>query len=500
MSKKGSHYLSLYFGYHDSCITFSSENEILLHLEAERYFRKKHVHVNASQMEELVKIGLMYLNLDISDIDMLYLARWNNQFGEKRVRLLGKLFEPILTNHHQNHIGSSYPSYFKDALIVCADGGSEDGTTKFYFKKEGSIKVVKNFDDDIITGKFYGTITQMVVDPNMGRAHDTYPGKTMGLAACGSYSSDFYKLLSSYWPEINRLHKNGVTDFLKRFDLDDNYDKPWLDKKRTKLAFTAQKFWQEAFMDRIKKYAYLSENICLVGGCALNVLLNSAIAESGLFRRIYITPISGDGGQSLGAILFHNPHIRCDYPYLGRGWGEINNNSEMLIRDLLSHKIVAWFQGRSEIGARSLGHRSFLGLPDSISMRRRLSEKVKKREPYRPVAPIVVADNISKFFATSQSSPYMTFSPLALNKTKILAPAIVHFDGTSRIQTLSDGDNSILHQVLTKIGNKTGAPILMNSSFNLPSEPIVDSPEDAMSTFSNCDADVLYINGKRYEK
>ena len=134
-------------------------------------------------------------------------------------------------------------------------------------------------------------------------------------------------------------------------------------------------------MDRIKKYAYLSENICLVGGCALNVLLNSAIAESGLFRRIYITPISGDGGQSLGAILFHNPHIRCDYPYLGRGWGEINNNSEMLIRDLLSHKIVAWFQGRSEIGARSLGHRSFLGLPDSISMRKRLSEKVKKREP-----------------------------------------------------------------------------------------------------------------------
>jgi carbamoyltransferase len=134
-------------------------------------------------------------------------------------------------------------------------------------------------------------------------------------------------------------------------------------------------------------------------------------------------------------------------------------------------------------------------------MRDKLSQKIKKREPYRPVASIVASEFTDKFFDFRPGgSPHMTFSPKVKEITKKLAPAIVHFDGSSRVQTMTESDNPVLHRVLVKIGEITGAPLLMNSSFNVMNEPIIDTPEDAFRNFFNSEADVLYINGKRYEK
>jgi len=500
IQSKKNYILSLYFGYHDSSVTYSSRNSILLHLEAERYFRRKHMKVNAQQMMELIEVGLLHLGLDIDDFSTLYIARWNNKFPSRNITVLGKMFSPILTSHHENHIGCVYPSRFEKSLIVCADGGSEDGTTKFYLQDEKGIRLLADYDDEIITGKFYGTITQMIIHPHVGRAHDTYPGKTMGLAACGNYSHEFQQLLEEHWQEINRLHKGGVDRLLDVFGLSSDYEQPWLDQRRKDLAFTAQEFWQKAFWDRVSEYASLSDNVCLVGGCAMNVLLNSAIADAGVFKKVYVSPVSSDSGQSLGAILFHHPEIECKYPYLGRGFGEVAQVPEELLKDILAHRIVAWYQGRSEIGPRALGHRSFLGLPDSLKMKVKLSEEVKKRESYRPVAPILPEQYLEEFFRTEQLSPYMTFAPRVEDITARLAPAIVHSDGTSRIQTLAETDNPVLHDLLVAVKNETGVPILMNSSLNLRGEPIVDIPEDARATFWASKADVLYVNGKRYVK
>lgn len=494
------HILSLYFGYHDSCVTISDNNEILLHLEAERYFRKKHIHLTPKQMKELVSVALDYLKISIDSIDMLYLAKWNNEFRKGKVELRGKKFTPIYTRHHENHIGTTYPAEFDKSLIICADGGSEDGTTKFYLKKGSNIKLLGDYDNEPITGKFYGTITQMIVHPNMGRAHDTYPGKAMGLVACGEYNDKYMRLISEYSPEINKLHKKGVSGLRNIFGISGDYDKPWLDKDRVDLAFTAQLYWQKKFMEKIKSFAHLSDNVSLVGGCALNVLLNTEIEQSGLFKHTYVTPISGDNGQSLGAILYHRPDIKCEYPYLGRCFGEIDKFPETLIEDLLSHKIVSWYQGQSEIGARALGHRSFIGLADSLKMKKRLSIELKKREPYRPVAPIIAKEYLNKFFKTKHSSPFMTYSPKIRKITKERTPAIIHYDDTSRIQTVSKEDNPILHKTLLLIEKETGAPILMNSSFNVAGEPIVDTPDDALRNFKNSESEVLYINGKRYKK
>ena len=493
-----SNFLSIYFGYHDSCVTFSTNEAILLHLEGERIFHEKHIKATSYQMEKLVEIGLDYLNLEIGDFDTLYLAAWNNQFLEKDVSILGKRFDPIITGHHENHIGTTYPSGFESALIICADGGSEDGCTKLYLKNGNETKLVADCSSEIITGRFYGSITQMVIDPDFSKAHKSYPGKTMGLAALGEFSNEFYDLLDKYKSEINNLHIESIEQLRNIFQLADNYRQPWMDKRRCDLAFTAQYFWQNTFMEKIKEYAHLSPNICMVGGCALNVLLNTSIAESGLFKEIYISPVSGDNGQSLGAILFHNPNMVCDYPFLGRGYGDVDEVPKMLVQDLLDHKIVAWYQGRSEIGARALGHRSFIGLPDSQDMKIKLSQVIKKREPYRPVAPIIPTESLSDFFDSHNLSPFMTYAPRARELTKRKAPAIVHSDGTARVQTLASEQNKILHATLTEVGKITGVPILMNSSFNISNTPIVDTPDDAISSFFASEADVLYLNGERY--
>ncbi len=499
---KNNYFLSVYFGFHDSCITISSDIEILLHLEAERVFGKKHMPINSQgMMVALIEIGLKYLSLNIGDIDKLYLAKWNNRFGETNVEILGKKFKPVMTRHHENHIGSSFPSRFKDSLIVCADGGSEDGTSKIYIKKGEAVEFLEDLDDTPMTGKFFGTLTQMIIWPTVGRAHNTYPGKTMGLAALGVQDLELSELVQLHWREINKLYFNGCEQLLDLFGLSKNYNKPWEDERRKNLAFAGQNFWVDSFYKKILSYSNLSKNVSLVGGCALNVVLNTKLLESGAFKNVYISPVSGDPGQSLGAILFYNPKIKCNYPFLGRGFGDLYHVPEQLVQDLLDHKIIAWYQGRSEAGARALGHRSFIGLADSLEMRDKLSQKVKKREPYRPVASIVASEFTEKFFDfESGGSPYMTFSPKVKEITKKLAPAIVHFDGTSRVQTMSDNDNHVLHKVLLEIGNITGVPILMNSSFNVMDEPIVDTPEDAFRNFFNSEADLLYINGKRYEK
>jgi len=499
------YFLSVYFGFHDSCITISSEKEVLLHLEAERVFRKKHIRIGRDKMVNLIKIGLDYLDLDIEEIEKLYLSKWNNQFDENNVLLFGKKFNPIMTNHHENHIGCALPYRFNDAIIVCADGGSEEGTTKIYLKKGKSFELLEDLGDTILTGKFYGTITQMIISPSFGRAHDTYPGKTMGLAAYGGYNEEIHNLIKENEKEINKLHFNGCEHLLDIFNISKDYSKPWEDKRRKDLAYTAQKYWIDSFYEKIKEYKEYSKNLLLVGGCTYNVSLNSRLADSGLFENVYVSPLSGDCGQSLGSIIFNNPEVKCNYPFLGRSFGKISENKredviELLVRDLLDNKMVAWYQEEGEVGPRALGHRSFIGLPNSIENKKRLSVEIKKREPYRPVAPIITKEALSDFFKTTTPSPFMTFSPDSKEITKKLAPAIIHEDGTSRLQTISKEDNYVLYNAIKKISKKTKSPIIMNTSFNLDGEPIVETPENALKTFKKSNADILYINGKRYEK
>ncbi len=493
--------LSIFFGYHDSCVTVADNNTILLHLEAERYFREKHCRImDGMKMDRLVSEALSYVGGDIGSVERVYVAQLSSPLDKDHVEINGRRFRHINTTHHMNHIGTVLDHGFDKTLIVVADGGSEDGSTRLYLQNTNSeLTMLEDLDHTAANGRFYGSLTMLVIEPDYMRAHGWDSGKTMGLSAYGKYRKSFEEHLRSHVPQMLWGSTLDVEASRSLFDISDDYSKPWLEEARRDLAHTGQLYWTKCFREKLEKYRHLSDSILVVGGCAFNVLLNSELIDSGLFKRIHVGPASGDSGQSLGAILFHERNVCCNGPYLGRGFGDVDQLPDSLVTDLLAGRLVAWYQGRSEIGPRALGHRSLLGLPNSIEQRDRMN-RLKGREPYRPVAPIIIAESLEQFFATKQPSPFMSFAPKARESTCALAPAIVHADGTSRVQTLSAVDNPILYEALTLIGQETGIPMLMNTSFNFAGEPMVDTPDDALRSFKLSGMDVLYINGERIEK
>ncbi len=496
--------LSLSFCYHDSAVTIADQKEVLLHLEAERFFRKKHISIETHEdVEALVSAALDNLGCSIEDVDELLITKWKNLYRKnKTVILLGKEFTPIITSHHQNHIGTMVPSKFQEAIVVCADGGSEDGTTKIYHKKGNKYTLLEDLDDTPMTGKFYGSVTQIVIHPDHRLAHNTFAGKLMGLSALGCLNLELLNLIQKHLDMLNQYHENGAEDLLRTFKISDDYSHPWLDKRRIDMAFTAHNYWVDTFANHLKKYSPLSQNIALVGGCALNIALNSKLIDEQIFKNVYVSPVSTDAGQSLGAILYRYPHISCTYPFLGRHFGEIEEPFDIstVLQYLISGNIIAWYQGRAEIGARALGHRSFIGLPFSLEQKEKISVKIKKREGYRPVAAIVPREFVSDYFYQTYDSPFMTFCAKAKPITKKQAPAIVHFDDTTRVQTLTQADNPVLYKILIALKEKGYPPILMNTSFNVNGEPIVDTPKDAICSFKNSGASVLFINGVLFKE
>lgn len=497
--KKKDYYLSVSFCFHDSSIAISDKKEILLEIEAERFFRKKHYRFHdLKEVDQIVSCALNELNITIDDISKLYVTNWNNLFEKDNVVVLGKKFDPIYTSHHANHIGTAFPSNFKKCVILCSDGGSEDGYTKLYYKNGTKIKLIEDLDNREFTGKFYGTVAQMLIEPKGSKAHTSGVGKLMGLSALGKYDKQIENKIEKNVEEINTLHYDNVNHLLKDFNLDGKYENVWLDQYKVNLATTAHKYWVDKCSEYLKKHSNYSENICLVGGCALNISLNSKLIDDGIFKNVYVSPVSTDAGQSIGAILYHNPKIKCNYPYLGRGKESNYLYDESVIDDLLDNKIIAWYQGRSEVGARALGHRSFLGIPTSDLMRKKISEQIKGREPYRPVAAIIPYEEVCNYFYQDYESPYMTFCAKAKDITKEKAPAIVHADGTTRVQTIKREDNPIIYDILLKLKEKIGVPIIMNTSLNVMGDPICDTIEDAIDTYKKSKADSLYINGSKY--
>lgn len=494
--------LSISFCYHDSCITFADNKNILLHLEAERYFREKHKRIcKIEEMDELIQAGLNYINKTVNDITEVIVAQWMNIYNPEFALILGKKFKYELSNHHNNHIGVVLPSKYEHSVIFVSDGGSECGTTKVYYLDKNYIKMIDDLDDMLYTGMFYGTIAQIIIEPDFDIAHTSGVGKLMGLSSLGEYSKEFEFLIKQNIKKLNKLNLGGVSQLLTLFDISDDYNEPWKDKRRLDLAKTAQTMWLEENIKYLENYRCYSDNICLTGGCALNILLNSALIERNIYNSVYVSPISTDAGQSLGAILYKYNNLEIDYPFVGRSFNKSDElELDNIVNDLLNGQIIAWYEGASEIGARALGHRSFIGLPNSISNRKRLSEKIKGREPYRPVAAIVLEEDLNKYFFQNYSSPYMTFCSKAKKLTIETCPAIVHFDGTTRVQTVNEKNNKKIYNILKELKNKNMPPILMNTSFNIMGEPIVDSIEDAIKTFKQSECDTLYINGKKWSK
>ncbi|NBT59650.1 hypothetical protein EBT16_12785, partial [bacterium] len=293
------------------------------------------------------------------------------------------------------------------------------------------------------------------------------------------------------------------------------------------IAASLQEFFENTLVT-ITRQLYQEtrlENLCLAGGVFLNCSANQKILERSGFKNLFIQPAAGDAGGALGVAAYIN-HAILKNPRTGpqesSSLGPKFSASEIeralrsqglnfrklspedffgTVTDaLIRNQAVGWFQGRMEFGPRALGNRSILASPLNAKMRDYLNYQVKKREGFRPFGPVVCLEDAPQYFDLSIPSPFMLLAPKVRREMQSVIPAVTHADETARIQTLTESQNSKLYRLLKVFGKKTGTPVLINTSFNLRGEPIVCSPEDAVSCFKKSDLDALAIEDYWVEK
>jgi carbamoyltransferase len=294
------------------------------------------------------------------------------------------------------------------------------------------------------------------------------------------------------------------------------------------LAAALQKIYEREFEKLVYKAKELTDspNICLGGGCAYNGVAN--VLANKHFRSVYIPFAPSDAGSAIGACLVNNPLSGYAFdnscPYLGNEYSNkqikhtLIRYKDKISAKYFSHnslvketakiiddqKIVAWFQGRMEFGARALGNRSILASPRDASMRDKLNSVIKKREGFRPFAPSVTAETASKWFKIKQGVPYMNMVVEAYEEDGFARfnkfPAATHIDGTCRVQTVNKYQNNRYYLLLKEIGKLSGAEVVLNTSFNLKDQTITRNPEQAIKRFLDSEIDFLVLNNYLIEK
>lgn len=458
----------------------------------------------------------------------------------QKVRVIG---------HHIGHAASVfYPSGFADAAILIVDGGGslverrdeQSGKVGLY---EERVTIYRGHGDEIDLKKQYfdGAASDGYL---ASRKHcslgDLYQsatvfagfkegdeGKTMGLAPYGSeayfdafrQAVDFHNgsLSISQDFQFNKLKGMSKNAYAGRFGSPRFAGEPL--RQTDKDVAAAVQYITEETLIGLAREAYeitKSENICLAGGVALNSVANKKILDRTPFKNIFIQPAAGDDGCALGNALWGwtailgKPHSwRMKTAYTGRnysreeinkavkkfkGWCypvECKNILGQTAHLLAEKKIVGWFQGGSESGPRALGHRSILSDTRFPEMKDILNKKVKHREGFRPFAPSILAEFNSEYFELDCPSPFMLL--IAKVKKPDVIPAITHVDQTARVQTVTKEDNGIYYDLIHAYYKQTGVPVILNTSFNVAGEPIVETPEDAIRCFLSTKIDYLVL-------
>ena len=459
----------------------------------------------------------------------------------------------FFSDHHLSHAASAFfPSPFDEAIVLTADGVGEWATTTVAIGRGNDLKIKKEIHFPHSLGLLYSAFTYYT-----GFKVNSGEYKLMGLAPYGKpiYVEKIKKLIDIKDDGSFKLdqkyfnYATGLTMTNSKFDelfgnkpRDPNKDK--ITEFHMDIASSIQKVTEEIMIKLAKsiREEYNIKNLCLAGGVALNCVANGKILKEKIFDNIWIQPAAGDAGGSIGAALalwyleyekervvsssdemygsylgteFSQDQIENDLKSIGANFdvldyeNMINKTAELLADE----KAIGWFQGRMEFGPRALGNRSIIADPRSDKMQKNLNLKVKYRESFRPFAPSILKENLSDWFNINVESPYMLFvadinpsikiemtnnqkkffgiEKLNVKRSKI--PAVTHVDYSARIQTVSKTTNKPYYDLITKFKEKTGCPIVVNTSFNVRGEPIVNSPKDAFNCFMGTELDYLVI-------
>ena len=467
----------------------------------------------------------------------------------------------LFSEHHLSHAASAfYPSPFEKAIILTADGVGEWATTTVAIGDKNKLEIKKELHFPHSLGLLYSAFTYYTgfkVNSGeyklMGLAPYGNPKYTeqilknlIDLKEDGTFMLDqkYFNYSTGLTMTNNHFDKlfgqpprKPDTDKITQFHMD--------------IASSIQNVTEKIMLMLAKslREEYNIPNLCLAGGVALNCVANGKILKEKIFENIWVQPAAGDAGGSLGAALaywhidlskdrlnstkdnmqgsylgnhFSDDEIKATLSDIGAEFTEMSEEEiiEKTANEISNEKAVGWFQGRMEFGPRALGNRSILGDPRSDKMQKNLNLKVKFRESFRPFAPSVLNEEVSNWFETSTDSPYMLFvANIKKKKTQEMSddekklfgidllnikrseiPAVTHVDYSARIQTVYEETNNKYYKLIKKFKEITNCPVLINTSFNIRGEPIVNTPQDAFNCFMGTELDILVIGNCYLEK
>ena len=467
----------------------------------------------------------------------------------------------LFSEHHLSHAASAfYPSPFEEAIVLTADGVGEWATTTVAIGKNNKLEIKKELHFPHSLGLLYSAFTYYTgFKVNSGE----YKLMGLAPYGQPKYVDIILENLIDLKTDgtfmLDQKYFNYATGLTMT---NENFDKLFGEKPRNSeddeitqfhmdIASSIQKVTEKIMIMIVRSLRdeYKIANLCLAGGVALNCVANGKILEEKIFDNIWIQPASGDAGGSLGAALalWHieqeNPRLinkndNMQGSYLGPEYSQtaieneltkiganftVKSEEDLINRtadDLATGDAVGWFQGRMEFGPRALGGRSILGDPRSSVMQKNLNLKVKYRESFRPFAPSILREDLEEWFNINTDSPYMLMVA-NINKDKVIQmteeegklfgieklnikrseiPAVTHVDYSSRIQTVHKNTNEKYFKLIKSFKEKTGCPILVNTSFNIRGEPIVNTPLEAYSCFMGTELDKLVIGNCYLEK
>jgi carbamoyltransferase len=459
----------------------------------------------------------------------------------------------FFSDHHLSHAASAFfPSPFDEAVVLTADGVGEWATTTVAVGKGNELDIKKEIHFPHSLGLLYSAFTYYT-----GFKVNSGEYKLMGLAPYGNpiYEDKIKKLIDIKEDGTFRLNQKYFNYATGLTMTNDHFHSLFGQKPRNSknerltqfhmdVASSIQKVTEEIMLKLTKaiRKEYGIKNLCLAGGVALNCVANGKILKEKIFDNIWIQPAAGDAGGSLGAALalyyidqknnriinsnddmtgsylgseFSQDEIELELRSIGAIY-EVTNYENLIDRTsgyLSKEKAVGWFQGRMEFGPRALGNRSILADPRSERTQKNLNLKVKYRESFRPFAPSVLKEDLSNWFDINVDSPYMLlvgniipekqvkmtdeqkklFGIDKLNIKRSEIPAVTHVDYSARVQTVSKKNNKTYYDLISKFKEKTACPVIVNTSFNVRGEPIVNTPSDAFNCFMGTELDYLVI-------
>jgi carbamoyltransferase len=436
-----------------------------------------------------------------------------------------------LTHHNCHAAGAFYLSGFESAAVVTVDGYGERTSTHIARADASGIETLQTIESPHSVGSFYAAFTQY-----LGFRANNGEGKVMGLASYGgttyddairslvTLTEDGFELDLSYFSfymQRRRRYSDKLTTLLGP---ERRSEEP-LTQRHMDIAAGLQRVTEELLLHIARRAKALTgeARICLSGGVMLNCVANSRLKYESGFDEAYFMPAASDAGTSLGAALFAAHVLGDDAPvkhpendYLGPGYDDahieevlktsgctytrVDDIADAAAELLAAAKIVGWFQGRAEFGPRALGARSILADPRRADTKEVLNARVKFREPFRPFAPVVLASRCGEFFDHDDPSPYMLLVYDTLPDKVDVIPSVTHVDGGARVQTVTAEANGLYFDVVEAFGERTGVPVLVNTSFNIRGEPIVTTVQDALKCFFTTDMDALAIGSFLLEK